>query len=213
MKQLTAFLRDINKLRTQRGFTMIELLIVISILGILAVAVLSAINPIEQINRGRDTGSQSDAEQMLSAIDRFYAFQGYYPWVQNPVEADNIDDFTLIDDAWESTIVGCTVLERLSEGDSLLPLCAAGQELKLTFVQRITNPGYNPIFIYNRATSGDSTYICFEPQSGAFKQKATERCAAGMPSDFVPTTDVCVTSTGNTLDGVGDIDFPLFCLP
>lgn len=62
------------------GFTMIELLIVIAVLGILAVAVLAANNPIEQINRGRDTGSRSDAEQLLSAIDRYYAGKGYYPW-------------------------------------------------------------------------------------------------------------------------------------
>ena len=72
--------------RSAAGFTMIELLIVISILGILAVAVLSAINPVEQINRGRDTGSRSDAEQLLSAMDRFNAFQGYYPWVTNPTD-------------------------------------------------------------------------------------------------------------------------------
>ncbi|NIT03538.1 prepilin-type N-terminal cleavage/methylation domain-containing protein, partial [Candidatus Saccharibacteria bacterium] len=53
-----------------RGFTMIELLIVIAVIGILAIAVLAAINPIEQINRGRDTGSRSDAEQLIGAIDR-----------------------------------------------------------------------------------------------------------------------------------------------
>ena len=68
-----------KKLTTQLGFTMIELLIVITILGILAVAVLSAINPIEQIRRARDTSSQSDAEQLLSAIDRYNAFQGVFP--------------------------------------------------------------------------------------------------------------------------------------
>jgi prepilin-type N-terminal cleavage/methylation domain-containing protein len=63
------------------GFTMIELLIVIAVLGILAVAVLASINPIEQINRGRDTGSRGDAEQLISAIDRYYAAKGYYPWM------------------------------------------------------------------------------------------------------------------------------------
>lgn len=77
-----------RKLHSQLGFTMIELLIVITILGILAVAVLSAINPIEQINRGRDTGSQSDAEQLLSAIDRYNAFQGYYPWQEDANDLD-----------------------------------------------------------------------------------------------------------------------------
>ena len=73
------FMKKINffsKVKSQMAFTMIELLIVIAILGILAVAVLAAINPIEQINRGRDTGSRSDAEQLLSAIDRFYAYKG-----------------------------------------------------------------------------------------------------------------------------------------
>ena len=72
----------------QSGFTMIELLVVIAILGILAVAVLSAINPIEQINRGRDTGSRSDAEQLLSAIDRYNAFNGYFPWVTSQAAQD-----------------------------------------------------------------------------------------------------------------------------
>jgi prepilin-type N-terminal cleavage/methylation domain-containing protein len=55
-------LRNIKRL----GFTMIELLIVIAVLGILAVAVLAQLTS-EQINRGRDTGSRSDAEQLISA--------------------------------------------------------------------------------------------------------------------------------------------------
>src|SRR3990167_838952 len=70
-----------TELMPKRGFTLIELLIVIAVLGILAVAVLAAINPIEQINRSRDTGSRSDAEQLISAIDRYYATNGYYPWM------------------------------------------------------------------------------------------------------------------------------------
>ena len=64
--------------KIKKGFTMIELLIVIAILGILAVAVLSAINPLEQIRRGRDTGSRSDAEQLLNAVERYYSSRGYF---------------------------------------------------------------------------------------------------------------------------------------
>src|SRR3989304_3138472 len=84
------FLSYLKNLRQQAGFTMIELLIVIAILGILAIAVLAAINPIEQINRGRDTGSRSDAEQLISAIDRFYAFNGYYPWQTGAADTANV---------------------------------------------------------------------------------------------------------------------------
>ena len=62
------------------GFTMIELLVVIAIIGILAVAVLSTLNPIEQINRGRDTRSRADAAELLSGIERYYTTNEVYPW-------------------------------------------------------------------------------------------------------------------------------------
>ena len=64
----------------QKGFTMIELLVVISVIGILAVAVLSSINPIEQINKGRDTRTRTDAAQLINAVDRYFSIQESYPW-------------------------------------------------------------------------------------------------------------------------------------
>src|SRR5690606_2962307 len=68
-----------SKMRTA-GFTMIELLVVIAVIGVLAVAVLSSINPIEQINKGRDTRTRSDAAQLINAIDRYFAVHELYPW-------------------------------------------------------------------------------------------------------------------------------------
>ena len=48
---------------SRRGFTLIELLIVMAILGVLAVVVLVAINPIQQLARTRDTGRKSGVTQ------------------------------------------------------------------------------------------------------------------------------------------------------
>jgi len=63
-----------------KGFTLIELLIVIVIIGILATAVLSAINPIEQINKAQDQGRKSNAAEIVNALERYYTTFERYPW-------------------------------------------------------------------------------------------------------------------------------------
>lgn len=57
------------------GFTLIELLVVIAILGVLAGAVLVAINPLEQLARGRDAGRKSTVQQLGNAVQSFYTAQ------------------------------------------------------------------------------------------------------------------------------------------
>ncbi len=164
------------------GFTLIELLIVIAVLGILAIAVLSAINPIEQINRSRDTGSRSDAEQLLGAIDRFYASQGYYPWVTGASVVNISTDWGQVASAWTDGTT--TVLDKLAESGT--------GELKASFTNRITTSTYNYLYRYNRGTQGDSTYVCFLPKSGSFQTEAANRCVSGsLPADY--PGDACVS--------------------
>lgn len=202
--QLVSSLRT---LRRQAGFTMIELLIVIAILGILAVAVLAAINPIEQINRGRDTGSRSDSEQLLSAIDRFYAYKGYYPWVTNPNDDDELEWRGVANDAiidfgdgsipaWEDNAdpTPCYVLDKVAEGDGAD--CAGTNELKRSFVTKVTESDYNHLYVYYDGEPGSSLYVCFRPQSGAMQEDAATRCAdesgTGLPDDLQGAADeVC----------------------
>lgn len=174
-----------------KGFTLIELLIVIAVLGILAVAVLSAINPIEQINRSRDTGSQSDAEQLISAIDRYYATQNaLYPWQTTSTDL-TAQAWVPVNTSWvpAGATGDETVLGRLSE--------AGNEELKTSFTNRITATGYNTLRIYNAGDTGNSNYVCFAPKSGAFKTQAETRCtaASGLPDDF-PKDDACAGGTG-----------------
>lgn len=168
--------------KTAQGFTLIELLIVIAVLGILAVAVLSAINPIEQINRSRDTGSRSDAEQLLGAIDRFYASQGYYPWVTGASVTNISSDWSQVGSSWTDGTT--TVLAKLAESGT--------GELKASFTNRITASTYNYLYGYNRGTQGDSTYICFLPKSGSFQTEAATRCTGGdLPEDY--PADACAS--------------------
>src|SRR3990172_4682407 len=63
----------------KRGFTLIELLIVMAILGVLAVVVLVAINPAEQMRRARDTGRISGVQQIGRAMAAYYTANGVLP--------------------------------------------------------------------------------------------------------------------------------------
>lgn len=204
----------LSKIKSQMAFTMIELLIVIAILGILAVAVLAAINPVEQINRGRDTGSRSDAEQLLSAIDRFYAYKGYYPWVTNPnatstlawkgvagstaISYDDNGTPASIDPWMDALTDGCSVLDKISNGDGVDgSTCVGTNEVKRSFIDKITKADYNHLYVYFSGDAGDSLYVCFKPQSGAMQEEAATRCVdtsgSGLPEDFQAAAgDVCV---------------------
>lgn len=179
------------------GFTMIELLIVIAVLGILAVAVLAAINPIEQINRGRDTGSRSDAEQLISAVDRFYASQGYYPWRTGATDVETggvapVGDgtaFVAVDAGTTFTDGTEPVLDKLSTGGTA--------EIKTSFVKRVVATTYNTLQIFNRGQQGDSTYVCFVPKSGSFAEEAKTRCGGtgesfgeDLPDDLAPVASI-----------------------
>ena len=78
MKFWSSFLQK-NK-RIARGFTLIELLVVIAILGVLAGGILVAINPLEQLARGRDAGRKTTVQQMGNAVQAYYTSQGaVYP--------------------------------------------------------------------------------------------------------------------------------------
>lgn len=135
------------------GFTLIELLIVIVILGILAVAILSAINPLEQIRKANDSGKKSDSAEMLNALERYFTTFQCYPWSTNTTTCDN-----------ETTLSTPTLANSAAVNVADL---VAKNEIKSEFQQR-DNLG----FLYVSEETGGLVHVCFAPESATFQDQA-----------------------------------------
>ncbi|MBI2268475.1 MAG: type II secretion system protein [Candidatus Blackburnbacteria bacterium] len=145
-----------------RGFTLIELLIVIAVIGILATAVLSAINPIEQIRKGTDTGLKSDAAELLNAVERYYTTFQKGPWATLPNGT-----------AMSSSDAGITEL-------------VSKNELKTQFQSR-TN--LTSLIVTENSTSGLTT-VCFAPISKTFRANAKYANNTGSSTAGCPKADL-----------------------
>ena len=74
----------------KKGFTLIELIVVVAVVGVLAVAIVAGINPIEQINRARDTKKVNQAKDIIDAAERYYQIVDSDPTCQDLINEGEI---------------------------------------------------------------------------------------------------------------------------
>lgn len=161
----------------KKGFTLVELLIVIALIGILVIAVLSAINPLEQINRARDTAFKNDTEALLSSLDRYYTFNQSLPWTVLATGASQLNcvaaDTSTDPGAGASGSPGiCGPAANCTSDGPLI----TSQELKPQFRNRtFITPGnpYDNIIVCKGTGASDSIFGCFIPLSKTERGKTT----------------------------------------
>jgi len=145
------------------GFTLIELIIGITILSLLAVALLAALDPVEQFNKARDTTTRNTAMEMHNAVLRYSAARDVYP-----------------------TQIAVVTVAITGNTTFVQELVQAG-ELKTNFATAAGgDASLNEIRMFNVGdpAGGSGTgiiYTCFMPRSKQFKlQKGMFDLAAGV---------------------------------
>ncbi len=221
------------------GFTMIELLVVIAVIGVLAVAVLSSINPIEQINKGRDTRSRSDAAQLISAVDRYFSIHEKYPWNEDDVSGTagtftdgwtyNATDGTFSSGDFAPTDYRSRFFFDESDGDTviddsawswMIPIVQTA-EIKESFGNRLSKTGDNTDFLVVKPEGANRTmYVCFNPSSYAFDLEASNRCNPDKTDTYdsqlasVDVPEACPNDgVSDCWDSLTDENKCMICLP
>lgn len=63
----------------QKGFTLVEMIVVIAILGSIGTVLLVNLNPLDQLRKSSDTDRKSDLAQLQRALELYYQDNGSYP--------------------------------------------------------------------------------------------------------------------------------------
>jgi len=163
------------------GFTLIELLVVITLIGILALAVLSALNPIEQINKAADSRRRGDSAQLIQALDRYFASNEQFPWNSSSFTSGRVES---VDGEFKqkASIAGIGVCggEAATEdgagssGCQENGLLIISQELKAQFTKRPyfkISPTLNDTLYVIKEAGDPSVSVCFVPTAKATREQ------------------------------------------
>ena len=165
--------------KISRGFTLIELLIVIALLGALAIGLLAALDPFEQLKKGADTGTRNKVSEVQGATIRYYAIKNHMPWCPT---GENCPA-----DPSETDLETAPIGPQATADTALYNIVQTG-ELKSDFAT-LTGGDTTKIFVTGSEVDAAVT-VCYKPTSKSFindpntkfTKTGVDTCAAADPT-------------------------------
>jgi len=203
-------------MQNQKGFTLVELLIVISLIAVLSVGVLATINPVEQRNKAVDANTSNDSGEVLNSLERYYTNQASYPWMVVDNVTYNSADVAYVG---ASHMVGSGLCTNAILGaDKVHTLCSAynaqgsliaSDELKAAFLEKnygaVQGDGTSRYNILNKlwiikqsaAVGNNSIYVCYIPKAKSNRTYANKLKKLGVDDGtFLSSTFVDAIAYG-----------------
>lgn len=166
---------------------MIELLIVISVLGILAVGLLAAVDPFEQLKKARDTNTRQSALALQTAFIRYYATHGGLPWDNTALT----DCYAAYTGASPSVDPSGTAISDADMENCITSGPETDGELKDGFVDAL-GTGADTMFVTSTTTS--SAFVCFAPQSKSIRAEENTKFDSAGVDQTTLSPAVCDTA-------------------
>lgn len=167
-----------------KGFTLIELLIVIALLGALAVGLLAALDPFEQLKKGTDTGVRNTVSEVHGAVVRYYAIKNMMPWCSD-VDTCTVDSFT---EGSANDLADLT--------DTVIPNIVDTGELKADFETLAGEGTIGKISVFG-SNEDAWVQVCYKPTAKSFVSDPNTKFdqisgLEGCVADPDPATNECL---------------------
>lgn len=164
------------------GFSVIELIVAIGLLGLLAASVILAINPVERAKVAQDDKVKDEASWVAESITEFYIAKGRLPWADDLGSAGPTPPLS-----WRSVAspeVGVCSDQTCGSGGELI---TEGKLPGGFFTTKSVRD--SQLYIAKGSQASDKTYVCYVPQSDTVR-KATGKLYKIKQGEQIPPSGV-----------------------